>query len=754
MSRPVSVLVGGPEVLSPDMWTEVFGFVPDTLDRAAAAAACRAFRAAVADSPPPQEDRPPDDDPLQDRPRHLLQDPDQDPPQEDPDQDPEQEDEDGADEDLPGDATVCDLGALTPAASSRARTLAVAAAVSGSRARLRWCVEETGLVRQALRVNGGLRAMFRALGARGDPEFLGFAVDSVLVGEACVPVDMHAVCDGAARAGHTAVLRWVALREFGGTAAYSETETETEAEAEAETGTQNQRLNPSSPRGFTAAKSAASSGNLAVLRWLRDPPAPAPEGVSARERAVMHWSWCSIEEEVFQAAAAEGHVHVLEWLHSRRPNFGPAAVRKNSRHTELRHWLENSACPYRTHSAFLKAVSGGHLQAAAWIAEHSGEVDLPGAYESAVSNGRLEVLDWLGTLSPPARYLKQSFYVQAAWRGNFASLKWLERQNVPWSADHFMRLAREVMFTRHRDSPETMKWLGERGVKWDLEAALTWDMSAELTAGHLVNARWILDLLTSPEVQSNLAHVVLPGQVAEVARKIRRREISFPEHVTLATTQVPGALAALKQLHFLIPNLLPPFVLDPRSVRRICAMTPVCLELLDIIAAGPQDPMDPKDPKDPDDRDWNLKISNCIFFRETEAVLCILRHKGDGLIRPSTVMAAAASGNFELVRWLFARANEAWSDDIRRYISRLCPRIAAELGDLPMVRWWMRREFRTSARDGDGFGPLCCAAYRKGFSRKERVHIPQSLLESGGEGDVCEKCKRWCQDVEDAFAGV
>eukprot|EP00873_Tetraselmis_striata_P027090 jgi/Tetstr1/447354/TSEL_034791.t1 len=736
MSRPVSVLVGGPAGLQPDMWTEVFGFVPDTLDRAAAAAACRAFRAAVGDPAPAQEDRPRDDD--------LLQNP-----ESEPESEPEQDDEDGADEDLPGDTTVFDLGVLTPASvRTPARTLTVAAAVLGSRARLRWCVEEMGLVRQALRVNGGLRAIFRALGARGDPEILGFAVDSVLVGEACVPVDMHAVCDGAARGGHTTVLRWVALRELRESESESETDSEAEAETEANAGTQNQnqnqRLNPSSPRGFTAAKSAACSGNLAVLQWLRDPP--EPERISARARAVLQWSWCSIEKEVFEAAAAHGQVHVLEWLLSRLPNFEPTTVLKNFRHTELHFWLKNSARPYRTHCAFLQAVSGGHLEAATWIAAHSGEVDLPGAYESAVRHGRLEVLDWLGTLSPPARYLKQSFYAEAAWRGNFASLKWLERQNVPWSAEHFMSQARNVMFARHRDSPEMLKWLGERGVKWDLEAALTWDMSAELTAGHLVNARWILDLLTSPEVQSNLAHVVLPGQVAKVARKIRRREISFPHHVSLSLS-VPGALAALKQLHFLIPNLLPPVVVDPRSVRRICSGTRVCVEVLEIVAAHPVT-------AEFAEHVWIDALQDFIFFREVEAALCIIRLKGVGLISHSAVMAAVNSGNFELVRWLFARTNEAWSDGLRRCISRLCPRIAAELGDLPMVRWWMRREFRTSARDGDGFGPLCCAAYHGGLSRKERVHIPQSLLESGRDEYVCDMCKRWCQDVEDVFVGV
>eukprot|EP00873_Tetraselmis_striata_P028190 jgi/Tetstr1/448454/TSEL_035722.t1 len=704
MERPVSVVVGFPAVLPVELWTEVFGFLPEALDRAAAAAACRLFRAALGDP-----DRP------QDRHQELRQDP---PPE--PQQSP------GADD---GDALSITLDSLpTPAP---ARTLAVTAAVSGSRARLRWCVEEMALVRQALRVSGGLRALFRALGARGDPEFLSFAVDSMLVGDSRVPVDMHAVCDGAARGGYTGVLRWVALREFGAT------ETGTDGGDGGDDASPpsilREHLNPASPRGFMAAQAAAASGNLVVLQWLRDPP--LQERMSARARAVLKWSWCSVEARIFEEAAGNGHVHILDWINRRRPTFDHVDARELRHYRELGRWAENSACPYPMDWALMMALCGGHMDAVRWFAIRDVEVDMPRAYEMAARHGRVEVLDWLATLSPPELHMEKVFYVHAAVEGHVESLKWMDRMHAPWSADDFMHWGEDVLFKRHRDSPELMRWLGERGVKWDLEAVCTRAVSP-------ATARWILDLVTSPEVQSNLANVVQPGQVETVVRKIRRGKIVFSMDVAIMSLRSDEGFAAYKELRALLPMVLPAAVINPRRALRVYSGSRVCVEILEMIASTANLPVT--------DPEWSIAISNCIFHREIEGALCLLRHVGADSISSSAATAAAASCNFEVLRWVCARSQEAGNDEVRRYIRDRCPYFAAEIGDLAMVRW-TRKECGTRVHRRSYRRHVCCLAYQGDLIRREHVHIPQDLLETGGRWDVCDKCKRWCQDVEDSF---
>ena len=97
------------------------------------------------------------------------------------------------------------------------------------------------------------------------------------------------------------------------------------------------------PNGGLAALEAAENGNLQVLYWLRgqDPPHHLPPACSLHaawggDLEMLGWlnkEGCLVGPELYYAAASNGHVHILRWLHGQKIP-GPKEFTLDSREGE------------------------------------------------------------------------------------------------------------------------------------------------------------------------------------------------------------------------------------------------------------------------------------------------------------------------------------------------------------------------------------------------------------------------------------
>ena len=150
---------------------------------------------------------------------------------------------------------------------------------------------------------------------------------------------------------------------------------------------------------------AAKFGNLEALRWFHSH--------DCRNRVV-----CT-------AAAAEGHLHILQWARSQTP-----------------------PCPWDERTC-LWAASNGRLDVLQWLRSQTP----PCPWNEwtclwAASNGRLDVLQWLRSQTPPCPW-NEDTCTAAAEHGHLDTLQWLRSQTppCPWHIEeclHFVARGSEV----------------------------------------------------------------------------------------------------------------------------------------------------------------------------------------------------------------------------------------------------------------------------------------------------------------------
>jgi hypothetical protein len=162
----------------------------------------------------------------------------------------------------------------------------------------------------------------------------------------------------------------------------------------------------------------ALSGNLEVLRWVRDN---------------HYWlNYC------FIWAAKKGHVHVLEWLAGER-------VRPDEMELQSCYFLAGE----EGHVAVLEWMEGQ-----GWMTREAAYVEV---YQKAARRGQIEVLRWMRERQHPGM---EGVCKEGARYGMLEVVKWGREEGGPWDqqkADEMMRAAVDG------GSLEVMKWVQEQG---------------------------------------------------------------------------------------------------------------------------------------------------------------------------------------------------------------------------------------------------------------------------------------------------
>lgn len=224
------------------------------------------------------------------------------------------------------------------------------------------------------------------------------------------------------------------------------------------------RENGASWNGFTLWR-AAKRGDLAMVKWAVEHKAPWPE-------------FLELTATVAEAAALEGHLHILEWLE------------ENEYPIELDH-VYNTACRYGQLS-LLKWAHGilplwnsdhasiaagcGQLETLQWAHENQLPLDAQ-TCASAASNGKLHVLQWLREKEVP---WDDQVCVDAATNGHLEVLKWARANGAPWHKKTF-HFSYEESPTR-RKALLSILWASENGALWSLGSPHKWLKDIKLDA--------------------------------------------------------------------------------------------------------------------------------------------------------------------------------------------------------------------------------------------------------------------------------
>jgi hypothetical protein len=167
-------------------------------------------------------------------------------------------------------------------------------------------------------------------------------------------------------------------------------------------------------RQTLVAQAAAAQGQVDVLQWLHT------QGVKFSHRT------CAV-------AAGGGHVAVLRWLRQQGyrlvASMAVAAARRG--HTDVLTWMDSQGyrlSPDLASTAGSAAAGSGHMAVLNWLHQRQ-TLDCTRLYNSAASNGRVDVLDWLhdhGYTHPTLHVSQMTWEAAAAASfGHVLALEWL-----------------------------------------------------------------------------------------------------------------------------------------------------------------------------------------------------------------------------------------------------------------------------------------------------------------------------------------
>lgn len=152
---------------------------------------------------------------------------------------------------------------------------------------------------------------------------------------------------------------------------------------------------------------AAANGHLSVVKWLHDRQKRCTE--SAMDRAagnghleVVQWlhrnrsEGCTIS--AMDDAAKEGYLHIVQWLHENRSEGCSSQAMDHAAkngHYDTVKWLHENRIEGCTHYAMDDAAKFGHLEIVQWLHENRSEGCTTKAMDQAAENGHLDVIRFL-----------------------------------------------------------------------------------------------------------------------------------------------------------------------------------------------------------------------------------------------------------------------------------------------------------------------------------------------------------------------
>jgi hypothetical protein len=217
------------------------------------------------------------------------------------------------------------------------------------------------------------------------------------------------------------------------------------------------------------------------------------------------------------AAAREGYIGAVEWLHGRMradPKEGDARVfarvcaeAASAGRLEVLMWARDNGCPWNV-STCLEAAKNGHLDCLKWAHENGCPLEHGRPSKNdiclyAAQGGHLECLKWARWNGFP---WDERTCSHAAYRGHLECLKWARDNGCPlsertcayaaeggspecleWARDNGCPLDKKDTCTRAAEygNLECLKWARENGCDWD-----EWTCAYAAGNGHLECLKW------------------------------------------------------------------------------------------------------------------------------------------------------------------------------------------------------------------------------------------------------------------------
>lgn len=191
---------------------------------------------------------------------------------------------------------------------------------------------------------------------------------------------------------------------------------------------------------------AARNGHLHLLEWAHSKGASlhsdiCEEAAAGGHLCVLQWArsrncpWKS--PLVLIAAASAGHLSILEWCLENSAEWSSqvsSAAARNG-HFPVVRWLSQNGCPLDEKMIFECAASHGDLDTIKWITNERSFACTTRVLALVAASGNLEALRYLYSLPTVPPLLDESVCAAAARQGRFEVLRWLrEEANCPWDS--------------------------------------------------------------------------------------------------------------------------------------------------------------------------------------------------------------------------------------------------------------------------------------------------------------------------------
>ena len=203
---------------------------------------------------------------------------------------------------------------------------------------------------------------------------------------------------------------------------------------------------------------AAANGHLEVLQWL-------------------HANGCPWDEWTCRGAAKGAHMVVLQWARANGAHWDTRTCAQAARrgHLEVLQWLREHGCPWDEWTCSY-AATGGHLCVLQWARANGAPWDEWTCYQAA-KKGRLEVLQWAREHGCP---WDQWVCSAAATGGHLSVLQWAHANGAPpWHVWTCTNAATGGHL-------EVLQWLREHGCPWNETAC-----NGAAKHGHLSVLQWL-----------------------------------------------------------------------------------------------------------------------------------------------------------------------------------------------------------------------------------------------------------------------
>ncbi|GAQ90357.1 hypothetical protein KFL_006310070 [Klebsormidium nitens] len=242
----------------------------------------------------------------------------------------------------------------------------------------------------------------------------------------------------------------------------------------------------------TTCLTAAVTGNLATLQWLRGRTPPCPwVGVDCALGALENGhlevvKWVReqdprAERDVCCEAARQGRVDLLKLARAQEPPFcwntSTCLNAAMQGHLETLQWLrgQEPPCPWIPAECVYVASMTGHVEVLKWLTEQAPETRNSVCWVAARA-GRLEILQWARAQNPAFAW-SEAVTTAAAERGQLDALQWLRNQVPPCPWD----VAKCAVCAANNGHISNVQWLKAQ----DPSAATA------LTRNHLEECVWI-----------------------------------------------------------------------------------------------------------------------------------------------------------------------------------------------------------------------------------------------------------------------